>query len=237
MCRVSEARDGVDQHGRECGDAAVSVIIPVLNEAAGIPEFCAHWHELEARGAQVLLVDGGSQDGTVPLLKREGFAVIRSGRGRVRQMNAGAAQASGIILIFLHALAATGLPVPSIAEACGVSPSGFRAWLQRAREGNGDELEVALLERIQAGQFEAEQTLLTRVLNHSAQDWWAAAWCLTHHPRHRELYSDAAALRREQQRVLGLVADGILASRLTDAQKQEVILCIKARGAGLPEER
>jgi hypothetical protein len=51
------------------------------------------------------------------------------------------------------------------------------------------------------------------------------------------LYSDAAALRREQQRVLGLVADGILASRLTDAQKQEVILCIKARGAGLPEER
>lgn len=103
MCRVSEARDGVDQHGRESGDVPVSVIIPVLNEAAAVPEFCSHWHELEARGAQVLLVDGGSQDGTVPLLEREGFAVIRSGRGRARQMNAGAAQATGNILIFLHA--------------------------------------------------------------------------------------------------------------------------------------
>jgi len=89
--------------GGETGYSPVSVIIPVLNEAAGVAAFCAHWHQLQARGAQVLIVDGGSQDGTVPLIEREGFAVIRSGRGRARQMNAGAAQASGRILIFLHA--------------------------------------------------------------------------------------------------------------------------------------
>jgi rSAM/selenodomain-associated transferase 2 len=89
--------------GSEPGNAAISVIIPVLNEAEGIAEFCAHWHELEARGAELLIVDGGSQDGTVALIEREGFPVLHSGRGRARQMNAGAARATGGILVFLHA--------------------------------------------------------------------------------------------------------------------------------------
>jgi rSAM/selenodomain-associated transferase 2 len=89
--------------GSEPGNAAVSVIIPVLNEAAGVAEFSAHWHGLRARGAELLFVDGGSEDGTVLLIERAGFAVIRSARGRARQMNAGAARASGGILIFLHA--------------------------------------------------------------------------------------------------------------------------------------
>jgi rSAM/selenodomain-associated transferase 2 len=89
--------------GREPGDTTVSVIIPVLNEAAGVEGFFAHWHELRAEGAEVVVVDGGSEDGTVPLIERAGFAVIRSARGRALQMNAGAARASGGILIFLHA--------------------------------------------------------------------------------------------------------------------------------------
>jgi len=89
--------------GGEPGDVPVSVIIPVLNEAASVAAFRGHWQELRARGAELLLVDGGSQDGTVPLLEREGFTVIRSPRGRARQMNRGAAAASGRILIFLHA--------------------------------------------------------------------------------------------------------------------------------------
>jgi rSAM/selenodomain-associated transferase 2 len=89
--------------GGEPGDTTVSVIIPLLNEAAGVAGFFAHWRELRARGAELLLVDGGSQDGTVPLIERAGFAVLRSARGRARQMNAGASRASGGILIFLHA--------------------------------------------------------------------------------------------------------------------------------------
>lgn len=133
------------------------------------------------------------------------------------------------------ALAATGLPVPSVAEACGVSASGFRAWLQRARQGDGDGLEVALLERIQAGQVEAEQNLLNRVVEHSRQDWRAAAWCLTHHPRHREMYGDAAALRREQERVLGLVATGIQSSGLSIEQQQRLITALLATGVALPQ--
>jgi hypothetical protein len=134
-------------------------------------------------------------------------------------------------------LAALGLPVPSIAEGCGVSPAGFRAWLQRAREGSGTALEVALLERIQAAQVDAEQSLLLRVLSHSSQDWRAAAWCLTHHPRHREQWSDAAATRREVQRVLGQVVAGIESCRLPEVQKQELLLNLAARGIGLPEEQ
>jgi hypothetical protein len=133
-------------------------------------------------------------------------------------------------------LAALGLPIPSVAEACGVSPSGFRAWMKRARDGEGTALEVALLEQIQAGQVEAEQTLLLRVLSSSREDWRAAAWCLTHHPRHRDQWSDAAATRREVQRVLGQVVVAIESCRLPEEQKQEVLLSLAARGIGLPEE-
>ncbi|HYP02927.1 MAG TPA: TIGR04283 family arsenosugar biosynthesis glycosyltransferase [Cyanobium sp.] len=89
--------------GGEPATVTVSVIIPLLNEAAAVAAFSGHWQELRARGAELLLVDGGSEDGTVPLIERAGFTVIRSARGRARQMNAGAARASGGILIFLHA--------------------------------------------------------------------------------------------------------------------------------------
>ena len=75
----------------------------MLNEAPGLAQLAAHLAPFSQAGAHVLLVDGGSTDGTVELAELAGLRWVRSERGRANQMNAGAAQATGGILIFLHA--------------------------------------------------------------------------------------------------------------------------------------
>lgn len=83
----------------------LAVIVPVLNEAAGIAAALAVLQPLLASGARVIVVDGGSTDATVELARATPAEVIGSGRGRARQMNAGAAHVSpwADVLLFLHA--------------------------------------------------------------------------------------------------------------------------------------
>jgi rSAM/selenodomain-associated transferase 2 len=81
--------------------ARLSVVIPVLNESAGIHAALQALAPLVARGAQVVVADGGSTDDTVALAKA--VQVVQTARGRALQMNAGAQQASGDLLLFLHA--------------------------------------------------------------------------------------------------------------------------------------
>ena len=77
----------------------VSVIVPALNEIAHIEATVASaLHE----AAEVIVVDGGSADGTVEAARRAGARVIVSPPGRGRQMNAGAELARGKVLLFLH---------------------------------------------------------------------------------------------------------------------------------------
>lgn len=82
---------------------SLSIIIPCLNEADGIVQALERLQPLRARGVEVLVVDGGSSDDTVERAQGRADSVIRAERGRARQMNAGAAQARGGILLFLHA--------------------------------------------------------------------------------------------------------------------------------------
>jgi rSAM/selenodomain-associated transferase 2 len=82
---------------------SLSIIIPVLNEAAGIVPFLTALSELRARGAELIVVDGGSSDGTAALAAPLADLVVHSKSGRTNQMNAGAAQARGQALLFLHA--------------------------------------------------------------------------------------------------------------------------------------
>jgi rSAM/selenodomain-associated transferase 2 len=92
----------------------VSIIIPVFNEAPLIRPFLSNLRE-RTRGAEIIVVDGGSTDGTDRLA--EGFCdhVIRSGaRNRARQMNIGADAAGGEIFWFLHADAE--VPLESLNE-------------------------------------------------------------------------------------------------------------------------
>ena len=58
---------------------------------------------LRAKGHEVVVADGGSEDGTLELAAPLADRVILAPRGRARQMNAGAAAASGDALLFLHA--------------------------------------------------------------------------------------------------------------------------------------
>jgi rSAM/selenodomain-associated transferase 2 len=79
----------------------VTIIIPTLNEAAQIVDALAA-ARAAAPGAEIVVADGGSQDGT-PELATPYARVVQSRRGRARQMNAGAACATGDVLVFLHA--------------------------------------------------------------------------------------------------------------------------------------
>jgi rSAM/selenodomain-associated transferase 2/rSAM/selenodomain-associated transferase 1 len=79
----------------------ISVIIPAINEADNIA------NTIESIGSgdkkEVIVVDGGSNDDTVGIAKSLGARVITSAPQRARQMNRGADQATGDVLVFLHA--------------------------------------------------------------------------------------------------------------------------------------
>jgi rSAM/selenodomain-associated transferase 2 len=81
----------------------ISIVIPVLNEAADIEPALARLRALRARGHEVIVVDGGSTDDTVRRARPHADRVIDAPRGRAVQMNAGAERASGDVLLFLHA--------------------------------------------------------------------------------------------------------------------------------------
>ncbi|WP_302139323.1 TIGR04283 family arsenosugar biosynthesis glycosyltransferase [Halomonas alkalicola] len=81
----------------------LSLIIPVLDEATTIEATLASLEPLRARGVEVIVVDGGSRDGTAALAAPLCTRVVEAPRGRARQMNAGTAMAGGEALIFLHA--------------------------------------------------------------------------------------------------------------------------------------
>jgi rSAM/selenodomain-associated transferase 2 len=82
---------------------SLSIIIPALNEAGNIPALLDSLQPLRRRGAEIIVVDGGSTDATADLARDRADRVIAAPAGRARQMNAGARAAHGEILCFLHA--------------------------------------------------------------------------------------------------------------------------------------
>ncbi len=80
----------------------LSVIIPVRNECRLILGTLQRLQSMRERGAELLLVDGGSIDGTVEIAHSWVDRVLESPPGRARQMNLGAEAASGEFLWFLH---------------------------------------------------------------------------------------------------------------------------------------
>jgi hypothetical protein len=81
--------------------AALSIVIPTLNEESGIGPLLDDL----ARGpaVEIIVADGGSVDGTAAVAGDRGATVVESRPGRARQMNAGARVAGRGILLFLHA--------------------------------------------------------------------------------------------------------------------------------------
>ena len=85
----------------------ISVIIPVFNEASNLTTVL-DLLAAETTRHEVIVVDGGSDDGSVTTAKDFQAGIVHSDRGRGVQLAAGAKQASGDILLFLHA--DTGFP-------------------------------------------------------------------------------------------------------------------------------
>ena len=82
-------------------EASISVIVPALNERERIAETLRRLREQGVR--EVIVVDGGSEDGTVEAARDIADLVCSTASGRAIQMNAGARASSGAILFFLHA--------------------------------------------------------------------------------------------------------------------------------------
>lgn len=78
----------------------LTIVIPALNAARSLPATLAACAEA---GAEVVVADGGSTDGTPALARGAGARVIAAPRGRGPQLAAGAAAAQGAWLLFLHA--------------------------------------------------------------------------------------------------------------------------------------
>ena len=81
----------------------LSVVIPALNEAPGIGAALEALAPLRARGHEVIVAHGASEDGTAQLAAGLCDKLLAAPRGRALQMNAGARAASGEALVFLHA--------------------------------------------------------------------------------------------------------------------------------------
>ncbi|MFI5400390.1 MAG: glycosyltransferase, partial [SAR324 cluster bacterium] len=97
----------------------LSIVVPALNEAGRIAQALERLARI-APGAERIVADGGSTDGT-PELARPWARVVAAPRGRARQMNAGADAAGGDWLLFLHVDTAP--------------PQGFTAEIARAARG------------------------------------------------------------------------------------------------------
>jgi len=81
----------------------ISVVIPVLNEARTIEDCLVHLLSFNHH-PDVIVVDGGSTDGTIEMARSfQEVTVLKSPQGRGCQMNRGACAARGNILFFLHA--------------------------------------------------------------------------------------------------------------------------------------
>ena len=124
----------------------LSIIIPTLNERENLERLLGEIAS-QAEPAEIVVADGGSDDGTVAVAQAAGIGLIRCARGRGQQMAAGAAVARGDVILFLHADSRLGPgALAAIRQALAARPDAvggnfrilfdgdqrFDRWLERA---------------------------------------------------------------------------------------------------------
>jgi rSAM/selenodomain-associated transferase 2 len=111
----------------------LSVVIPTWNEASNLAPTLGALPE----GAEVVVADGGSVDGTLDIARRWGARIVACEQGRARQMNCGARETEGDTLLFLHADAALGAGAGEAIESALSDPAVvggfFRLRIRTAR--------------------------------------------------------------------------------------------------------
>ena len=104
----------------------LSIIVPALNEELGIAATLRALASARGRGAEVVVVDGGSTDRTVAVASPLADRVLCTAPGRAAQLNAGSSAAAGDVLLFLHA---DSLPPPDFDTVLAAAIDGRRlAW-------------------------------------------------------------------------------------------------------------
>ncbi len=107
----------------------LTIVMPVLNEASVMSAALTTLAPIINSGVQVIVADGGSTDATATIAEANqssAVKVIRASKGRAVQMNAGAAHATGKVLLFLHA--DTVLPANADVLVKGALASGIHLW-------------------------------------------------------------------------------------------------------------
>jgi rSAM/selenodomain-associated transferase 2 len=94
---------------------AISIIVPVLNEAVNLRAVLTQLHA-SSPGAEIIVVDGGSADGGAEIARELAGSILVSAPGRAVQMNAGAKAARGDTLWFVHADSTVSASLPVAIE-------------------------------------------------------------------------------------------------------------------------
>lgn len=124
----------------------LSVIIPTLN-AAGVLGACLD-RLVEARGAQVIVVDGGSCDGTLGIGRAHGVVLVSADRGRGVQLHAATNRARGPWLLFLHADTRLQIGWSRAARAWMAGTAAAEGFAVFAFKLDSDDWRARLLERL-----------------------------------------------------------------------------------------
>jgi len=129
----------------------LSIIIPTLNEICTLPALLTSISWQKGVDFEVLVVDGGSDDGTperisdLAVQSSYPLRLLQAPRGRAHQLNAGAAQAAGDLLLFLHAdslfadSTALARGVALLASAAASGAPGAARYTLRFRRQEGSE--------------------------------------------------------------------------------------------------
>ena len=132
-------------------------------------------------------------------------------------------------------LAQEGLPLDLIADSIGVHRMTCTRWLREAEEKGPDSLEHKFRLAISIADAEYCKDLAGYVKK-SAENGnaWSATWLLTHHPRLRDHFSDAAAERKTERRTVATVLEAVTAAGLPADLERNLLLQMQARGLGAP---
>ena len=145
--------------------------------------------------------------------------------------------------------AAHGLPLALIADRLGIGRRTAQTWIRDAETKGEDSLEYQFRRAIFIADAEECKNLVNCLRDaalpppppegvegaeRKAPNLWAATWLLTHHPRLRDHFSDAAAERRTERKTIAAVVDAIAAAGLTPEDESRVLLQINARGLEMP---